>query len=305
MTTAMKKMMMDKSGLITAALLSVAALAAFIINLLSRVPLAVIALPLAGIASYFALIKLGDYDRHVACDYIQTGEAAVGSFALFISWSFLAGSGLLLPALVFASLLLYEIFINTVIAPDKRELAMNGALTQAVLAVAVLFFINAGIHIGAPGADAILLGHMAAFPYSPALTIGATALAIIILGLSRGLRPELRSYSQGPAFSVGSWRARNVMAGGLALARGLLMTATILFAGWTCGIGMSVNRTARGVFADAITLSSLVCFQQVIIMIAKLAGPWHAAAAVIICSYALFIIHLTKRTHLYDRHQKP
>jgi hypothetical protein len=303
MTTAMKKMMTDKSGFITAAALSVAAIAAFIINLHSQVPLAVTALPLAGIASYFTLIKLGAYDRHVACDYIQTGEAAVGSFALFISLSFLAGSGIL-PALVLASLLLYELFINTVIAPDKRELAMNGVLTQAVLAVAVLFFIYTGINARAPGADAFLLGHMAAFPLSPALTIAAPALAIIILCLSWALRPELRSYSQGPAFSAGSWRARKFTAVGLALTRGLLTTATILLAGWTCGIGISVNRIARGASADAVTLASLACFQQVIIMIAKLAGPWYAAAAVIASSYALFIIHLTKRTHLYDRHQK-
>lgn len=302
-TTMMTAMTSDRSGLVRIALIVAAALAAFLVNILSDVPLSLVVLPAVGAAAYFALVRLGDYDPHIACDHVQTGEAALGSFVLFVSSAFLAKSPAL-PILVFAAVLIYEFFISAVIAPDKRELAVNGLLTQTILAAALFFIITGGAAAGAAGPDAVLLGYFAVNPRPWPHAAAALAITAVVFSLARALRPELRSWSQGTAFHVGSGMSRTAIAAGLVVTRGILTTIALLFSGWTCGIGISVRRLSPAAHADTVTIVSLLGFQQVIIMIAHLSGTWYAAGCALFFSYALYLIHLTKRTHRYDRNQK-
>lgn len=300
-TTAMTN---DARGLVLTVLIFTVGFAALLFNLLSGVPLPLLVLAPAGAAAYAALVRLGEYDPRIACDHVQSGEAGIGSFVLFVASAFLAW-GPALAAATFAALLAYVLFISTVISPDSREIAINGALTQAVLAAAVILMLSGSGIAGTAGPDAILLGYFAVNPPPWALVPAALAPAALTLVLAWALRPELGSWSQGPSFYSGSDLSRRLIAAGMTVTRALLTTTAVLFAGWTCGIGISVHRLARGAFSKAITIASLLAFQQAVIAIARLAGPWYAWGCALAVSYALYLFYITKRNHLYDRHQKP
>jgi hypothetical protein len=299
-----KKMTTGKRDAIFIALLSAVSLASIIANIVLHVPFSIMSLPLIGIVAYCAYIRLGDYDIQIICDYIQTGEAAVGSFALFAVLVFISGNPYIALLLVFLALLVYELFLRAAIAPDKKELAINGAAAQAILIVIVGFILAGGATLRINDPRTILFGYFPSLGISFVAPTAALLLAALLFFLTWAFKPELRLFSHGPAFFKSGSPVRTGVSAAVIIARSILLTITIFFAGWICGIGISIHRLYRGRQADAITLLSLICFWQIITLLAKLAGPRYAAALMYAASYALFIPYFNKRVFLYDRYQQ-
>lgn len=298
-------MMSDRFFITLSALAAALALAALLmVNILSGAPTSFLILTMVGATAYIALARLGDYDQVIPCDHIQSGEAAVGSFVLFVTSVFLTATPIL-PALVFAALLVYQLFLRAVISTDESELAVAGALAQGIIVAAVWFMITGGVPAAARMPEAILLGHQAVLPGPWPLAAAALSVAALVLCLSWALRPELGAWAQGPSFHGGAAGSRACVAAGLAITRALLATIALLFAGWTCGIVISLRKLSRGTRAAPLVFLFLLIFQQAVIMTARMAGVWYAAGCVLLFSYALFLLHIKKRTHRYDRHQKP
>ena len=300
-----KKMMMtDKSDAVIIALLSAIAITSIIANFVLHVPFSLMSLPLIGIIAYCVYIRLGDYDTHIICDYIQTGEAAVGSFVLFATLVFISENQHVVLLLVFLALLAYEFYLKAAIAPEKKELFINGAVAQTTLFIIVAFImaVGAGLHISKP--EAILFGYFPSSGNSFAVPATALFLAVLALSLTWAFKPELRLYYLGPPFCSYKEPARAGITTAIIIARSILLTITIFFAGWMCGIGISIRRLYRGRMADVIPLLSLVCFWQIITLLANLAGPWYAAALLFAASYAIFIPYFKKSIYLYDRYQQ-
>jgi hypothetical protein len=300
-----KKMMMtDTSGAVIIALLSAIAITSIIANFMLHVPFLLMSLPLIGIIAYCAYIRLGDYDARIICDYIQTGEAAVGSFVLFATLVFISENQHIVLLLVFLALLMYEFYLKAAIAPEKKELSINGAVTQTILFIIVAYIMAAGGGLRINRPDAILFGYFPSFGNSFPIPASALFLTALALSLPWAFKQELRLYYLGPPFCEYTGPARAGIATAIIIARSILLTITIFFAGWTCGIGISIRRLYRGRLADAILPLSLVCFWQIIMLLANLAGPWYAAALMFAASYAIFIPYFNKRVYLYDRYQQ-
>ena len=306
MTMKTKTPMMSKRSFIiisaAAAALTLAAL--LMINILSGTPTSFLILTMMGATAYFALARLGDYDPVIPCDHIQSGEAAVGSFALFAATVFFSAAPAL-PAAVFSGLLVYQLFLRAVISTDERELAITGALALGIIAAATWFMITGGAPVAARMPEAILLGHHAVWPAPWPLAAAALAIVVLALCLPWPLRPELGAWAQGPSFHGGSAGSRAGIAAGLAATRGLLATIALLYSGWTCGIGIGMRKLMRDTRAAPLEFLFLLIFQQAVIMTARMAGVWYAACCILIFSYALFLLNIKRRTHRYDRHQKP
>jgi hypothetical protein len=303
--TMKKKMMMtDKSDAVIIALLSVIAITSIIANFMLHVPFSLMTLPLIGIIAYCVYIRLGDYDTSVICDYIQTGEAAVGSIVLFATLVFISENQHIVLLLVFLALLIYELYLKAAIAPEKKEQSINGSVTQTILFIIVAFIIAAGAGLRISRPEAILFGYFPSFGNSFAIPASALFLAALAFFLPWAFKQELRLYYLGPPFCEYAGPVRAGIATAIIIARSILLTITIFFAGWTCGIGISIRRLYPSRLADAILLLSLICFWQIITLLANLAGPWYAAALMLAASYAIFIPYFKKRVYLYDRYQQ-
>jgi hypothetical protein len=304
MTMTKVKMTTDKLDALWISLLSTVSLALVIANVALHVPFTIMSLPLIGIIAYRACIRLGDYDIHINCDYIPSGEAAVGSFALFAALAFIAARPCVAVLVVFIALLAYELYLRAAIAPDRKELAVNGAAAQAILIVIAGFIITGGAEPGSGDPRLLLFGRTPSLEDALLPPIGALLLAALIFLITWVFKAELLLFSHGPAFSKYGAPARIVISAALIAVRSALLAITIFFAGWMCGIGFSVQRLYRGRLADAVTLLSLICFWQATALLDKVAGPWFALALTYIASYALFALHFKKRVYLYDRHQQ-
>jgi len=286
------------------ALLTAVSLAVIIANFALHVPFSIMSLPLIGIIAYVAYIRLGDYDVHIGCDYIQSGEAAVGSFALFASLVFISESPCAAILFVFFALLAYELYLRAAIAPDLKELAVNGAAAQAILIAIVGFIVGWGAGLNAGDPRLVLFGLTPSLGMPFIAPAGALLLAALLFLIARAFHPELRLFSMGPAFSGSGAPVRAGLSGALIAARSALLAVTVFYAGWMCGIGLSIHRSYRGRLTAAVTLLSLMCFWQMITLLDRLAGPWYAAALAYIASYAMFAMYFKKRVYLYDRYQQ-
>ncbi len=297
-------MRITRTDAVPIVLLATAAVSVCAVNLLMNAAPAHMVFTLIGIGAYAALVRLGDYDPHLVCDTVQSGEAAVGTFILYVAALFITANPYLLMALTFTALVLYQIFMKGVLAPVKKEIALSGAAAQGILAVIALFIVAGGAPLRIPLAGTVFTGYFSAIEVPAAIPASSLAIAVIIPVILKALNPEMRLLSQGPPFSRGTRRSRAGAAVGLIAARSLLAAVSLLFAGWTCGIGISMRRLHRGALPDPVMVLSLVCLGQIAVLVEILSGPLQAAAASWVISYAIFFLYYSRRVHLYDRYQQ-
>ncbi len=304
MTRKMTTMRIARRDAAPIAILSAAAFSAAAANLMMNVPPSHMAFSLVGVCAYAALALLGDYDPHILCDTVQSGEAAVATLALGAAALFITANPYLLLAAILAVLILYQLFMKAVLAPSKREIALSGMAAQAVLAAMAVLVLTGGLPAGVSLAGPIFTGFFSAGGVPPALPATSLVLTVLIPVLFRALSPEMRLLSQGLPFSQRSRRTRAMAGAGLIIARGLLAAISFIFAGWTCCIGISVRRLYRGALPDAVMVLSMACLGQVALLIGILSGPLSAAAVSWACSYAVFSLYYSRRVHVYDRYQQ-
>ncbi len=299
----MTTMRIARSDAVPIAILA-AAISAGTAIILVYAPPSRLALALIGVCAYAALTRLGDYDPHLLCDTVQSGETAVATFTLYTAAFFITANPVLLLALVFMALIPYQLFINLVLAPVKKEIALCGGAAQAILAVIAILVITGGERAGIPRAGNVFTGYFSATGVPVALPVVSLAVVLIITLVLRALDPEMMLLSQGTPFSHRPPVMRAGARAGLAISRSLLAAISFLFAGWTCGIGVSVRHLHRGALPDAVMVLSLVCLVQVAIIIEILSGPLPATAAAWSCSYAVFSFYYLRKVHVYDRYQQ-
>lgn len=297
-------MTIDRSDAVPIAILAAAAVSACAANLLLHADPARIGLPFIGIIAYAALVRIGDVDRHLLCDTIQSGESAVGTMALYAGALFFTANTSLLLAITVAALILYQAFMKAALAPLRKEIALSGIAVQAVLAVIALFVVIGGPGLRIPSARSVCTGYFSAVPVPAALAAVCLALAVIIPVLLLALTPEMRLLSHGVPFTGGRPLRRTAAAAGLTVARGVLAAISLLFAGWTCAVGVGVRRLHRGALPDPVMAFSLAALVQAAVLVEILAGPLQAAAASWVISYAVFFLYHSRRVHLYDRYQQ-
>jgi hypothetical protein len=259
------------------------------------------AMALIGAAACHALVALDGRAPHVPCDYIQTGEGAAGAFTLVAIFLFMSESPLVISLAVLAVILALQPYLRFAIAPEAEEAALSGAAIQAVAAVlAARIAWSASSELARPAGAALTgyIGSLQPGPLAPALALPAVAAAY---ALARLLAPELSSYSEGREFCCRPGRAFAITTACLTAARGVLVTITLLFSGWLCGIGLSAGRLYRGALPGAFNFMALVAFSQALLLLARLAGPFAAAVCAFAVSYGLFILYLIKRNVRYDR----
>jgi hypothetical protein len=294
----------QKSDLISIAVISACALAALTCNWIAGVPLLHSALAMIGAFAYWVLTGLDARSHAVPCDYVQTGEAATGSFVLIAAMPFITGDPLLIAGIVLAAMLIFEFYLNVIIAPVSKEYAINGVVVLAIVAICTARVAwVAPRHIIEPGGR-VLTGYLTALSPGPIALVAALLVSAVIYVIVRLLGPELRSYALGTDFSYRMERTHMAITAGLIAARGILVSITLLFAGWLCGIGISAERLYRGPLPDAFSLLAILAFSQCMLLVAHAAGPFIAAGCAAGASYFLFFLQLHMRVFRYDRHEK-
>lgn len=292
-----------RSEAILIALLASAAVSAGAAAVMLRASAVHTVMTLIGVAAYIALVRIADYDPHLQCDTVQSGEAAVGTFALYTAMLFLTTSPPVLMILTFTALFAYQLFMKTALAPAKKEIALGGAAAQGILAVTALFIMTTAGPRPLP-AGSVVTGYFSAADSSLILPAVSLALAAMIPALYHVLGPEMRLLSQGTPFASRPAPVRAAAAAGALIARSILAGISLLFAGWTCGVGISVRRLYRGRHPDLVTVLSLLCVSQMAMLTEIVSGPLPAAAAAWVCSYAAFSQYYCRRIHVYDRYQQ-
>ncbi len=300
----MTRMRIARSDAVPIALLAAAALSAGAANLLINASHSHLALTLIGVCAYAALALLGDYDPYLLCDTIQSGETAVGTLALYAAALFVTADPYFLLAIAVLALVPYQLFMKAVLSPLKKEIALSGIAAQGIFAVIAILIVVSGARTSIPMAGSVFTGYFSAVSVPVALPAASLALAVIIPFVLKTLNPEMRLLSQGAPFSRRPMWTHSVATAGLVIARSLLAAISLLFAGWTCGIGISVRRLYRGALPDLVMVLSLVCLGQIALLIEALSGPLPAMAASWACSYAFFSLYYCRRVHVYDRYQQ-
>jgi hypothetical protein len=240
----------------------------------------------------------GDND----CDYVQTGEAAVGAFAVFACLRFVTANPYMVVLAVFLSLLLYNIYLKIVAEPETKDLLLNGALVLGILAI--IFFYLAMNNKTVPTATMgkIFSGVITSSPerhggIGAALVAGTAALFI-----SLALYPKMRLFSQGMSFFTGSRAMGMTVAVCAALVRSLLATVTVCLLGCLGGIGLYARSLARNGHPDIMAALIVYGFFQIMLILMQYMDPWSVAASAVCFSYILYAFHSRKRACLYDRH---
>jgi hypothetical protein len=294
----------NKTETLHVILLSAAAIASTAVNLVISPSPFLAAYPLAGTIACFALSRLGDYDRHLLCDYIPTGEAAVGAIALVTALIFIGSSPVILMPAVFLVLLASGLFQEGLVAPRLKEIAASGAAAQAILCLIMAYLLAVPSGAGARIPWNVLTGYFSAAPGNPLLPAAAMVVSLLTLCLVLLFSSELKLHSQGPFFSADSGLPRRLIAAARVTARAVLTSIMVLFSGFLCGPGIGIRGLRSNTLRDLVVLLYLVCFAQIALLVSRYAGPWYAAALSFIISYALFFLNQRKRTHSYDRYQQ-
>lgn len=293
----------QKSDLIRIALLSACAIPVLAASLYAGVTPWQAAMTLIGAAACRVLVGLNDRVPLVPCDYIQTGEGAAGAFALVAVALFISDNPLIISLLVLIVMLVFQLYLRFVISPEVRETALSGAAVQAVVAILIARIAwGAAPELVGP-AGAALTGYAASLPpgpLAPALAVPAVAAAFV---LARVLSPVLVSYSEGPEFYCRPGRDYAITTACLVAVRCVLVTITLLFSGWLCGIGLSAGRLYRGALPGAFNFIALLVFSQAMLLVSHVAGAFAAAAGAYAVSYGLFVLYLNTRNVRYDRRE--
>lgn len=297
-------MRIARSDALPIALLSVAVLSIAAANLLLQAPPLHLALVLTGAIAYAALAYLGDYEPYLLCDTIQSGETSVGTLAICSTALFLTANPYLILAVSVAALVLYQLFMKAVLAPVKKEIALSGMAAQLILAVMAILVFSGRTGISLSMAASVFTGYFSVVEVPAVLPAVSLVLAVIIPLVLKALNPEMRLLSQGSHFSRRPPRVRSTAAAGLVIARGLLAAISLLFAGWTCCIGIGMRRLYRGALPDLVMVLSMVLLGQIALLIEILSGPLPAMAVSWACSYAVFFLYYCRRVHVYDRYQQ-
>jgi hypothetical protein len=298
----MRNPMMKKNDIIEIASLVAVLIILAWINYLLEVPVIALFATGAGIFFSYILVHISTVYGNASCDYIQTGEAAVGSFAIYACIRFVSTNPYLVLLSGFISLLLYDIYLKILIAPEKNERLLNGILVQAILASIFLYPAASGGTSSLATLEKIFLGFFSSVQINYTGMIAPLGLGIAALSLSLALYPELRLLSQG-AFFFG--RSRSVITAiniGMTIIRSLLTTATIAFLGWMCGFGLYVRYLSRSRYPGLAAALKLYVFAEFAIILAHYTSPWFAIAFSACSSYILFLYYAKKRKYWYDRY---
>lgn len=273
------------------------------LNLAMKVPPAAMTLPLVGIFFYLTSTQSGAYDRIRNYDYLQTGEGAVCAAGFFLAVRFLSPGPLPVFLWGFFSLLVYELFIAYVIAPQKNESMAGGliVLAAAVIVIAYLAVSDHTFHFAE--LEKITAGYFTVVHQSPALlTITAGAGGLLALAALL-FNKELQLFSQGPYFYPAPRAVTILITLSLLVARSFLVTASFAYLGLLSGFALYARTVARNPLSPLKTAILLVIYSQAMIQLVLFAGVWPAAAVSLALSYAACLYSTKRRVHLYDRNQ--
>jgi len=285
-----------RNEILTALVLTGAAAVLTIVNI-SSLSLYSLLLLAAGYLTYYAYVSIAEFTPAVRCDYIQSGEGAAGTLALFIAVIIFSRYRYLPAAAAAIAVFVCLCIIRTALSPKSGEQAVFGIICQAAAAVIATYLIGDNpARLVQLQAAVMGLFHLSdpdmIFP-AIACAAGVTALALI-----RALSPSLRLHALGRDYSYHPAVIDTAVTAGLFAGRSILLAVTLLCIGWTSGIGLAVTRMTHGRLRAVIVISAIIAAGQITIVIARHVGTVTALASSVALSYAAFIIQITRRPEL-------
>ena len=298
----MRKVPINKIDLLHTFLLFAIAAAVTAVNYFYVPPITII-LYAIGALYYILLISTGSIDTQINSDYIQTGEAAVGSFAVLIILRFFINNIYIVITMTFLCVLIYEIYLKAVISPKKNELLTNGIIIQVIISIIIYYILTNDKTFD------ILVLEKTLFGYAHFMQVGhihaailAACFAVIALAFSR-LKPEFTLFSQGEPFlrSAGfRYFPFNIL---VIITRSILMTATIFLLGWLGGTGYYFRSMYKNNFSAMKSYLTIIFFAEGLLLLSVFFDKWLIIVISSALSYFIFLIYIKKRSGLYDRNQ--
>jgi hypothetical protein len=293
--------MMKKSDIIEIASLAAILILLACLNYALKLPAAPLFFSGMGIFFYSMLVYINAVHSNASCDYVQTGEAAIGIIAIYACSRYFTENPYLILLAEFISLLLYNVYLEVLIAPEKNERVLNGILIQAAPAVIFLYLSRVGQTLQPEALEKIFFGFFGSAQYGYTGVAASIVLGFAVLSLSLAFYPELKLFSQGEFFFAGTKWAVNAINIGIMLMRSLLAAATIAFLGMIGGFGLYARKLSRNRFPGLVTAMKLYIFAEAAIILSSYTSPWYAIAVSVCISYAAFMFYAKKTVCLYDR----
>ena len=285
------------------ALLTMILAAAVALNLVMKVPPSAMAIPLAGIFFYLVLTQSDAYDRIRNYDYLQTGEGAICAAGFFMAVRFLSTGPLPVFLWGFLSLLIYEVFIAYVIAPQKNESLAGGLISMAATVIVIAYLAATDRSFHPAELESIAAGYFTAIPQSIGISASFAGAGALLALAALLFDKELRLFSQGPYFYPAPRPVTTLMTLSLLAARSFLVAASFAYLGLLSGFGLYARIAARGRFHRVKTALLIVVYSQTMILLVTTAGVWPAAGVSLALSYASCLYATKRRVYLYDRNQ--
>ncbi len=255
----------------------------------------------AGIFFYSILTHINAVHSNASCDYIQSGEAALGALAIYGCVRFLTDNPYAVLLALSIVILLYNVYLEVLISPEKNERVLNGLLVQAALAIFLVYLTRAGEPLQPETIERAFFGFFGSIGDAYPVIAAAALFGIAVLPLSLSSYPELRLFSHGEFFFIGTQSALNAVKIGTILVRSLLTAATIAFLGVIGGFGLYGRRISRNRFPGLVTAMKLYIFAELAIILSNYTSAWYAIAISMCLSYIAFLLYARKRVCLYDR----
>ncbi len=247
------------------------------------------------------LLKQGDNSRNT--DYIQSGEAVLGTTALIMTHHLSEAHPCLAMTAVTVLFILFEIYLHGYLQLKEHEIFYNGIFMTVFLGIIILF-----LWLFDPSFTGTAL--VRAFtPYGgdtirdlyalPAAAAAGTALFILIKLLS----PEMSLFSLGkPYFDIAGTDYTRIRLIALAL-KGVAVSGTFFFLGWYGGAAafLIARLPGRATAGNAVSLLLILCYTQTLLLCSSVLTPLAPVLFAGILSWGLYVIKNRGRIMHYDR----
>lgn len=259
-----------------------------------------------GSMTYSIYLFLQRLDRDSMIDYIQTGEASIGTIIFFIIASFITPKAF--PVLMLAILIMIfaELIYYTISELNLKNKLLNGLLANGILILCILFLmlknnilIPIDINLFLFGYGHVLSSHT---PSVILVMIFITALYSFYLYFAKKI-PETALISQGneyftvPGISYSTTRAL------LCVIKGFLICLTIFFLGWLAGISRYLQSAdnRNNLHGEAITILVSFIIIQAMLILAIFIEIHYIVLSILVGSYIIFGYRKRTGRTLYDR----
>ncbi len=255
-----------------------------------------------GSLAYVVFQKLKKIDHSRTLDYQQSGEAALAAIVYIALAGFAARHALAASAVLFASLISYELYAHSYLRLERRENATVGLVMTILAGVLFLFLLTFDSSFNPSAVRGVFL------PFATDIRMDIRYMAVIAFALALYVlatisSPELSLLSQGRGYSENGGVPYRAVFALAECAKGICVALVMLSLGWMGGAAgyIPAPRTQPVFIADAMLLLTAFLYAQILLFLAVIWTAYGALAISILVSWGAYILKYGIGDSIHDR----